>query len=219
MGGWLKNALGLPGGSAHTGGARDAFEQYQRYIAELLPYYKQDLAAVQGYTNPVQGRFGEMVEPLNQLQPQVDNIDVLLRNSALAESQGVSSAAALAARSAAGGRGGLAYSGGAANIAGRAAAGASVGQSQALANAMLQGLQTKAQFAQVKSSAIGSALSNEGNLAQQKFNAEMALRTGLLGGFQNYATSTTAAGLQGNQKQADRSMGILGPLLGNILGY
>lgn len=216
MGGWFKSALGF---SSHSGGNRDAFAQYQQYIASLLPYYQQDLTAVSNYTNPVQGRFGEMLDPLNAVQPQVDNIDVLLRNSALAQSQGVSSSAALAARNAAGGRGGLAYSGGAANIAARAAAGASVGQSQALADAMLQGLQAKTQFAQVKSSAIGNVLSNEANLSQQKFNAEMGLRQGLLGGLQNYATSTTTAGLQGQQKQADRNFGLFGPIIGNVLGY
>jgi len=219
MGGWLKGALGIPSGSAHSGGARDAFEQYEKYIATILPYYKEGLGAISNYKNPSAGRFGEMLDPLNKVEGQVDNIDVLLRNSALAQSQGVSSSAAMAARSAAGGRGGLAYSGGAANVAARAAAGASVGQSQALADAMLQGVNAKTQFAQMKSGAIGNVLSNEANLSQQKFNAEMALRTGLLGGFQNFATSQAAAGMQGNQKNADRGMGVFGGVVGNILGY
>lgn len=214
--GFFQDAFGY---GKHAGGARDAFSEYQRYLETITPYYQEGLAQYGKYTNPIAGKFSQMLDPLNAVEGDINAIPDMLRGSALAQGQGLASSAAIAARQAAGSRGGLAYSGGAANIAARAGAQASTGTNQALADAMLQGIQAKTQFAQMKSGAIGNVLSNEANLAESKFQGEQGFRQAYIGGLSNYASQTTQTGLAGNQKQSDRRMGFLGGILGNVLGY
>jgi uncharacterized membrane protein YgcG len=104
----------------------------------------------QRQANPFLGGFTGGLRNTQQfargLRGSFDKLPGLLQQTALAQSDIGNRAASIAARQAAGGRGGLAFSGGAANIAGRIATGAAAQQNAALLGAQVTGEQARGQF-------------------------------------------------------------------------
>lgn len=144
---------------------------------------------VDQFKNPFTGRITEGLEEaqgqVRGLRGQFDSIGDDLRSSALARTQG-SQVAALNAARLSSGRGGLAFGGGARNVATRAAREAATQQSGSLAQALLQGRQMKTQFNLQQASLetnIGSLLaqsrSRQAGLAESNFNRRLGVRQNL----------------------------------------
>lgn len=215
--GWFRDLMGF---GRHTGGSRDAFEQYNLYLSKLLPYYDQGMEEMfkSGRSiNPYAGSFKDALKPYDEAQQTLNNLPQLLRNSALAGTEN-SAVSGLAAARAMASRGGLAYSGGAAALAARTAGGIASQQSSALADAMLQGENAKLSFAQAKSAAMMQATGAEAGLADSTFKDELGYRQNLIASLSGMSTSFGTTGLQGQRATADRRYGLLGPILGNFMG-
>lgn len=215
---WFKDMLGF---GKHAGGSRDAFDQYKLYVGQALPYYNEGLTSMFGsgrQINPMSGRFADALQPLDQAQGYLDQLPDLLRNSALASTESGALGGMQAARAMAT-RGGLAYSGGAANIAARTAAGIAPQQSASLADALLQGMNAKVGLAGQRSNTMMQITSAEAGLADSAFKDEVSYRQNLISSMMGMAPSFGSTGLQGQVAAQQRKFGVLGPLVGNILGY
>lgn len=234
MGNILKKMSGNMGlSSTGAGGTRDAFEQFEKYLAHLtpiihqyaqrawnegwnpyrdLPYgYEKPLADAEQALTEQRGRLAGLEEEAGRIPGVLT--DIARRSTATSISDAVR-----AARAAGGGRGGLAFSGGAANMAARAAGGAVNARSSALSNALLQAQNYKTQIAGLQqglvdtSARLGESKASLGmQLMQHRAGLEERSRERLdryhllgLEGILSLAGSALGGGLQGQARFADR---------------
>ena len=166
----LKEGFGLGGQTA-----ADVFGDFDNKVAPVITGgFNRSISNLRGFQNQglnallnldVDSLFNPSIDRLDALRGSLDPLEGDLRRGALASTQGASLAAVQGARVAAGGRGGLAFGGGAGAIGARAAQQASVGQSTALANSLVQARTARAGFesdlasrrAEVGSAKVGAA--------------------------------------------------------------
>ena len=146
-----------------------------------------------------------------------------LQTSALASTAGASSAAAQQARVAAGGRGGLAFGGGAGQIASRAATNAAVGQSAALAQALVTGrtaeeqlnfqrTSTQASLASQLAQAFGRNQLGQAGLFEGRVNAQ----AGAAGNFQQIQAGLAGVQLGDRRAQSNATKALYGEAIGAV---
>lgn len=124
---------------------RDPGDLYDRFKANITPHYGDLLNNIENNIlsrpdNPFLGGLTRDLEGVQarslDVQRGIDQLPGTLRSTALAESTAANQAGVMAARDAAGGRGGLAYGGGAGAIAARTATSSAPGRSAALYGAL-----------------------------------------------------------------------------------
>lgn len=214
--------FGLSGGTG-AGGTRDAFEQYGKYIKDILPRAETYLADQFGKgQNPY---LGQLAKPFEGLETGIDafiskaqGIPALLRGSALASTEEASRAAATAARGASGRS--VAFSTAAGTIASRAAQEAATQQSSALANAVLQGeqfgveaLQAGSQMKTAIAGARSGAMAQEANLYENRFANESDFRKMLISQMFGLGQTALGAGIQGQTALHNRKAGFWGGII------
>ena len=173
----VKSFLGV--GESGSGGSGDAFENFKRYAEYIGQNSAGYLDALRGrgynpYTHTLETPFQGLDQAIQQstarttgrLRQLSGQLPQQLRNSALASTQGAQVGAVNAARIASGGRGGLAFGGGASAIAARAGRNAAVQQSAALANALTQSTQMQLGAEQAAGALEQQALGQRAGLAQ-----------------------------------------------------
>ena len=241
FGDFLNGALdSLTGtGSSGSGGTRDAFEQYQKYIGDINPVIQRYISQINAdglnpYANQltdsfngISGAISNAASGANRVRGLAAALPGQLRNSALASTSGAQQAAVNAARVASAGRGGLAFGGGAGAIAARAAQGAATQQGAALAQAMsgatqLQigaeqaatGIQQNAVQQQLGlAGALSQARAQQAGLEEARRGRVDALMMADLQGRQGLAGSALYAGLIGNSQRQGRKSQLLSGLL------
>lgn len=218
--------IGKKGG----GGTRDS----AALIRELLPMleaeskkYRDELGGQAA--NPVVGDLRRLSDDIgtattasvDAIRRQSALIPGLLNESALADTTAARVGAVESARIAAGGRGGLAFGGGAGSIAARAGAVVAAGQGRDLTNAKLQaaqiGLSSEQNVlasilngASTRSSLLtqGAQISNLSDDRKQQLRlADLQAKAGLI-------TGAGMTGLQGNAGIANRRAGLFGSIFG-----
>jgi hypothetical protein len=237
--GSVKSFLGI--GESGSGGSKDAYQEFLKYSTEIGAYadrYRSRLAD-EG-VNPLVNQLGRSYNGLDaaiaqagagsasRLRQMGANIPTMLRSSALANTAGAQRSALMGARMAGGGRGGLAFGGGAGALAARAGQEASVMQSSALADSLLGGVQARmgaeSQAFGVENATmaqrLGLAQAKEGATAQQaqlieQFRSRQdAMDMAQVQGMFGLGGSALYAGLGGDQQRQGRKTGLAGALLG-----
>tara|TARA_R110000803_G_scaffold17804_4_gene47876 strand:+ start:5739 stop:6398 length:660 start_codon:yes stop_codon:yes gene_type:complete len=181
---------GLLGKKSARKAANRAFPDFLRYRNELLLGDGGFADQLQGLRNdPLLGRAQDNL--FNKAPGLIDDLQRNLTTGALSSTAGGQVAALESARAAAGGRGGLAFGGGAAGIGAAGARASAPQQATALANALGQATGLRLQNIQA-----------QGDFAFNKRAQELALRqqmlsgiTGLAGGGQQATSSALQAGI------------------------
>lgn len=226
--GSVAKTLGLSGKSG--GGTADASKLYAQYgqdINNRISTYLDDInreganPAIADLLN-LTGDINSAVATSNSLlRSKADAIPGLLTDSALGSTATVRRGAVDAARIASGGRGGLAFGGGAGTIAARSAADAGLSQVSAMAQALLQGenigLSTEQNIIQntlAGQGLIGQLKTTVAGLNEQKKQRADALRLAHIQSLTGMASGFGVTGLQGNQAAASRRTGLFAGFLG-----
>lgn len=228
-------------GLGKEGGRSDAFADYQRYASDVGGYIDRARANYASYaSNPYVSQLTQsygglkdaMAQAYNQgvsgIREATQGLTSQLRGSALANTAGAQQSATSMARMAAGGRGGLAFGGGAGAIASRAGQEASVAQSSALAQAMLGAGQLRLQAEQGiaglgqqymqnrmgLASSMSEARMRQAALFGQDIDRRMSMDLAQANARLSLAGAGLSGGLQGEQAAGNRrtqfGMGMLG---------
>jgi hypothetical protein len=209
-------------GGKNTGGRKDASADYRKYSDELnnlISGYREGLA-----NNKLNDFYSPLVGSIDEIKRRSKGIADSLRNRSGtlaarlqgAAEQGLATArvdAANLARIASGGRGGLAFGGGAGALATRAASGTGANVASTMANVLLQNEQITNQndlaAAQLELSGLGQATELQRYLYQQGIDREDRLNMAQLQALAGLSGQALGAGLQGEALTANRRFGFV----------